>query len=250
LLRAIGEAANCALALSLAALHLRLAGAARAVSIATDAEAVARETGKPLAIAMALYAKSFAIDQSATTLRSTLLTEALELALKVSKTYCPSAVLHALGEVAFESGDPMSALSYARACAVIEYGAPVNPAQAHINIAAYCLALGRIEDARASSRQALAVAQRIGEPMLAAAAFQHLAGVAAARGDAEEAGRLLGASDARRAGMPLRLFTEQSGYDCTISQMRMTLSSENADELMREGYCWGIDYAIDRAALI
>jgi predicted ATPase/DNA-binding SARP family transcriptional activator len=250
LLRAIGDGANCALALSLAALHLRLAREARAVTVAEDAVAVSRDSRKPLAIAMARYAQSFAIDQSATTLRMTLLSEALDLALTVSKTYCPSAVLHALGEAAFESGDPINALSYAQRCAEIEFSAPVYPAQARINIAAYSLILGRIDDAHANSRQALAVAQRIGEPMLAGAAFQHLAGVAATRGDVERAGRLLGASNARRDGMPIRLFTEQTAYDWTISQMRESNAKENVDRLMREGYTWSVDYAIDQAMAV
>jgi predicted ATPase/DNA-binding SARP family transcriptional activator len=248
LLLNVGDSENRALALSLAAMHLRLRNEARASSVAAEAVAVARGSGNDMAIAMALYATSFAIDQRATARRTALLTEALELSREDPSPYHIAAILHALGEVAFESGDPVQALSYAQESALPKPGlAPVNQAQAHITSAAYCLALGKIDEARTTAREALTVARRIGEPMIAAAAFQHLAGIAAARGDAERATRLLGASDARRSEAPARLFTEQTSYDRTSSKIRESLAEDRVNRLMREGYAWAVDHAIEQA---
>jgi predicted ATPase/DNA-binding SARP family transcriptional activator len=250
-LLAVGDEANRALALSLAVMHLRLVGEARAVSVAGDALAAARICGKPLAIAMALYAASFALDQDATVERTALLSEALVLARAAQSPYQPAAILHALGEVAFESGDPMRAVAYARESALPKIGlAPVNQAQALITSAAYCLALGEISEARASARAALIIARRIGEPMIAGAAFQHIAGVAVESGDLERAAHLLGASDARRAEAPPRLFTERTGYDRTIAKIRERLSEADIGPLMQAGFEWSIENAIAQAMTV
>jgi hypothetical protein len=83
--------------------------------------------------------------------------------------------------------------------------------------------------------------------MIAAAALQHIAGIAVACGDAERAARLLGASDARRAGAPRRLFTEQACYDQTSSRVREYLSEERVAFLMREGGGCTFDVAISLA---
>jgi predicted ATPase/DNA-binding SARP family transcriptional activator len=247
-LLAVGDGPNRALALSLAAMHLRVAGEARAAIVAADALMVARECGQPLAIAMALYATSFAIDREATAQRTALLSEALEIARVAPSPYHSAAILHALGEVAFEAGDPVRALSYARESALPKVGlAPVNQAQALITSAAYCLALGEVDEARTAARAALIIAQRIGEPMIAGAAFQHIAGIASARGDVERAAHLLGASDARRADAPPRLFTERADYARTVSKMRERLTEADLGALIRTGFEWGLERAIAQA---
>ena len=246
-----GNERDRALALSLCAMHLRLANEKRTLAVAEEALAVARGTGNEIVTAMALYASSFAIDKNATSQRVAFLTEALELAQTPLNLYYRVVILHALGEVAFEAGDLELALSYAQQGAAVEDGlAPVNRAQAHISCAAYCLALGKDDEARTSSRYALIIARRIGDPMITAAAFQHIAGVAAACGDSERAIRLLGASDARRSGAPPRLLTEQTGHDGTMSSIRERIPEDTMDSLMREGYGWSIDHAIEQALVV
>ena len=123
----------------------------------------------------------------------------------------------------------------------------MNRAQAQINVGAYSLALGRIDEASDAARDALAAAHRTGEPMIASASFQHLAGVAAEREDTRHAARLMGASDAQRAYDQPRLFTEQTGYDQTMKKLRQEFSDTELGSLMREGHAWGIDDAIERA---
>jgi hypothetical protein len=252
LLKATDEnAPRRALALSLAALHLQLAGETRSESLAASGLSIARNCGDPVAIAMALYACAFAIDPGESTARIALLTEALNLARPVSNLYHSAVILHALGEVAFAAGDPAKALAYAQQSVAEQRGhAPINQAQSHISGAAYCLRLGRIDEARMSAQYALTVARRIGEPMIAAAALQHVAGIAVACHDPGRAAQLLGASDAQRAGKPPRLFTEQSGYERTRLQIRERISDDKAVLLMGDGFAWTTDEAIEHAMIV
>lgn len=246
-----GAQANRALALSLAAMHLRLANEERAASVAGSALSAARDSSTPLAIAMAVYATSFTIDPRAANQRTALLTEALELARTVSNLYYSAVILHALAEVAFESGDSATARLYAQESTALQaHIAPLNVAQSQINRAAYCLRLGLIDEARTSSRYALSVARRIGEPMIAAAAFQHVAAIAADCQDTERAARLLGASNAQRVDAPPRLYTEQTSYDLTMAAVRKKLSDSDVDRLLRQGQGWSIDYAMEQAGQV
>jgi ATP/maltotriose-dependent transcriptional regulator MalT len=201
---------------------------------------------------MALHATSFAVKSDVRIQRVAFLNEALEICKEDEHNYHAGAILHALGEVAFEFGDPVLALSYAKESAAMLVGlAPVNQAQAYINCAAYCLSIGKTDEARTAARDALAVARRIGDPMITAGAFQHFAGIATALGDADLAARLLGASNSRRAaGAATRLFTEQTGYDRTIASVREARSQEQIDHLTSEGYGWSVDLAIEQSMLV
>jgi tetratricopeptide (TPR) repeat protein len=245
------DAPRRALALSLAAMHVQLTNGPRAEPFAASALSIARESGDPLGIAMALYARSFSIDRSDSATRIALLTEALNLARPVSNFYHSAVILHALGEVAFATGDAAKALSYSQQSVAEQSGhAPINQAQSHISNAAYCLRLGRIDEARLSAQYALTVARRIGEPMIAASALQHVAGIAAACDDPGRAAQLLGASDARRTGAPPRLFTDQTGYDRTLSRVRERISDDRAGRLRDDGFAWSSDEAIEQAMTV
>lgn len=166
--------------------------------------------------------------------------------------YDRAAVLQALGEVTFAAGDTNEALKYAREGQAIYAGlnAPGYVAQAQINVAAYSLVLGNIDDARDAARGALTAAQRTGDPMIAAAAFQHLAGVAAARGDLHRAAKLLGVSDGLRATAPARLFTEQSGYERTMKMLHAVFADEALYALVAEGRRWMLDDAFEQALAV
>ena len=86
--------------------------------------------------------------------------------------------------------------------------------------------------------------------MIAAAALQHVAGIAVACHDSGRAAQLLGASDAQRAGAPSRLFTEQSGYDRTLSQIKDRLSGDDVRRLMGDGNTWSKDDAVEQAMIV
>jgi predicted ATPase/DNA-binding SARP family transcriptional activator len=250
LLTSPGEEADRALALALAAMHWCLLNAnAKALHAASDAVAAARESGKRTAVGIALYAKSFAVDQRSLDDRRLLLLEALEYCPMSSTVYNRAVVMHALGELAFEGGDPALALEYARQSAntLASPADLLNRAQVDVIVAAYALALGRLDEAVAALRIAFTIARWTGDAMVAAAAFQHLAGVAATRGDADSGARFLGVSDARRGGDHPRLYTEQTGYDRTLLKLRETLNAPQLAALMHEGYEWNVDRAFDAA---
>jgi tetratricopeptide (TPR) repeat protein len=249
--RTLDDKPRLARALGLAAMHLLLADrraeAARAAEAALNA---ARECGNPKVIALGCYAQSFAIDRGSTLDRIALLTEAFDVCRDRSP-FTKALVLYALGEVAFESGDPLAALSYARQSVLAWEGTPssINQAQMQVNIAAYLLALGRDDEARAVAHEALTIAHRLGDPMIAGAGLLHVAGVAAARGDAQRAAQLLGASDACRGPGQPRLFTEKTSYDRTTERVRETLSAHELEGHIRDGRGWSIDHALEQAAV-
>jgi tetratricopeptide (TPR) repeat protein len=250
LFRALGDEQRLSRALGLAAMHLVLAGRrSEAAHVAEDGLRTARASANQKIVAAALYAKSFAVSEGSTAERIGLLTEALDLCRDRSP-FTKAVVLFALGEVAFESGEALEALAYAQRGVLAWDGTPpsVNQAQIQINIAAYLLALGRPGEAHLSAGAALTVAHRIGDPMIAGACFLHFAGVAAAAGDAQRAARLLGASSACRGPDQPRLFTEQTGYIRTLQHLRPALSREELERLVREGYGWSIDDAIEQTS--
>ena len=248
--RSLDDDRNLALALCTLAMHLVLADQlSQALATADEALATARRSRERLAISRALYAKSFCLEPTATDERTTLLREAFEMCRSARVIYDRAAVLQALGEVAFLAGDVDAALEHARACEATYHGldAPGYVAQAQVNVAAYALALGFIDDALAAAQNALAAAERTNDAMIAAAAFQHLAGIAAARGEFELAARLLGVSDARRSAAPPRLFTEQSGYDRTKAILRLAIDGTILEARITEGQHWSRDRTLEEA---
>lgn len=250
LLQSSKQSPQRALAFALAALYLRLAERrAEAEATADRSIATAKRSENVIAISMALYAKAHAVDQKDTALRKRLLLEGLGMVRSTRGPYNRATMLHALGEVAFEAGDAREALTFAQDAIRTYDGfeSPFNLAQVQINVAAYALWLGRIETAQSAAREALAVARRVGDPMIAAAALQHLAGIAISAGDAKRAAQLLGASDAHRGSGPPRLFTEQSGYDRTKSALAATCSERVLRRAMREGREWSADLSVQLA---
>lgn len=248
LLRTLGDGAKLSVALSMVAMHLHLANRhPEADPVASKALEIGRGTDNRLAIAVALYAKSFSVDPAAVSERTAFLTEALEISRSFRSVYPAGAILVALGELAFETGDPASGLRHAReSAATFEAVGSSNMANAKINVAAYSLALGNLDEACAVTRDVLAVAERVADLAIVAAALQHAAGIAAARGDVRRAAQLLGASDKRRvAGQP-RLMTERSGYDKTMAILRASLADAELADLIQEGYAWSLHHAVDQ----
>ena len=253
LFRILGDDRSLVLSLSMAAMHLTLMDRLEAaLTTADEALDVARRCGDRLAVSRSLYAKSFAVRPEAISERKALLIEAYEMCRNAPVIYDRAAVLQALGELTFMSGDADKALRYALEGQATYEGlnAPGYNAQAQVNVAAYSLVLGRLDDALKAAADALSAAQRTSDSMIAAASLLHLATIAATKGDVEQGARFLGASDARRSGAPPRLFTEQSGYDRTIAMLREALMGARLDALMREGSAWTLDHAGGQAKLL
>lgn len=251
--RACGDQEKLCLALSMAAMHLHLANRPEdADRAASEAIGAGQASNTPLALTWALYSKSFTVDRDDFATRTSLLKEALVQCRDAKPVYNRYAVLHALGEVAFASGDAETALAYAHECLAAEVGmvSSNNRAQAQINVAAYSLAVGKIDEARSAAQEALLAATRAGDSMITSAAFENLAAVAAISGDCRLAARLQGYTEAQRpSGLP-RLFTEQSGLTRTNAALRAHFSAKELQVLFDQGRGWSFAQAAEHAKAI
>lgn len=247
LFRITGNTPRLSQALSMAAIYLRLRDRRTdADSAATEAVRLARSSRQDVLLAVALHAKSLTVEPPAIEERTALLTEALAATSPLPGFYARASILTSLAELAFEGGDPIGALSRARqSLAAFKEGVSwANLAQLEVNIAAYSLAVGHVDEAESAARDALAIGRQIGEPMIVATTCEVFAGVAVLRGDWPRAARLLGASDARlETGKP-RLFTEQWVFDWTMQHLRTSLPESELDVLVSEGRVWDVDHAI------
>jgi predicted ATPase len=247
LFRIAGDDTRLSLALSMVAIYRRLTNrSAGADAAASEAAKLARSSERRMLWPLALYATSFLIEPAAIDERKALLTEAFSSASALAAPYARESILMALSELAFEAGDPTSALIQAKECQTACEGfvSWANRAELEINIAAYSLATGERDEADAAARRALAIGRQIGEPMVAATTCLLFAGVAVLRDDLLLAARLLGASDARLARGQPRLFTEQWVYDWTMSHLSNSLPKSEIEALMSEGRSWNVDHAI------
>jgi len=247
LFRITGDTARLSHALSMGALYLRLANRrAEADAAATEAVEHARSSEHKFLLGMAIYAKSFSAEATALDERTALLTEALQATTGFPGMYAPGSIFMALSELAFEAGDAVGALSRAhQSLAAFEVELSwANLAQLKINVAAYSLAVGHVDEADSAARNALAIGRQIGEPMVVAATYQLFAGIATAHRDFARAARLLGASDAQLATGQPRPFTEQWVYDWTLEHLRCSLQENEFEELLAEGRTWNTDRAI------
>jgi tetratricopeptide (TPR) repeat protein len=247
LYRITGDAARLSHALSMVAHYLRLTNRrAEADAAATEAIEHARSSKRRVLLGMALYAKSFSAEATALE-RTALLSEALEATTGFPGSYIRGSILMSLGELLFEAGDPVGALSRARQSRADfeEEISWASLAQVEINMAVYSLAIGHVDEADSAARSALGIGRQIGEPMIVATTCQLFAGIAVTHGDFARAARLLGASDARLVATQPRLFTEQWVYDWTRDHLQRSLPQTEFEELLSEGRTWNTDRAID-----
>jgi hypothetical protein len=106
-------------------------------------------------------------------------------------------------------------------------------AHAGSNLAAYCLALGDLAEARSAARDSLREARSLGLPLYLVNAVEHLAVVGVQAGQVEQAARLLGYCYAwYRAEGITRQGTEKTGNDRLNALLAQVLP-----ELMRNN-CW------------
>lgn len=189
-----------------------------------------------------------------------LLTEALEIA---SATGVGSVnVVINLAELEFRSGNVTKALDLTHE--VIDgyrrKGGDVRRAAAAlVNIAAYSIAQGDYEAARAHARESLDATRDGGWETGTLWALQHLAAVAALRPTSEEfvseersrAARLLGYVDAgvmRTASW--RPYTEQQEYDAITAALCTALGDRTFARLRDEGREWSEERALEHAMLV
>jgi tetratricopeptide (TPR) repeat protein len=166
-----------------------------------------------------------------------------------------------LGELEFERGNAAMALQFADESLEGHRRSDIpNAAMALCNSAAYLVALGNFNDARARAREALA-ASRNGE-FEACLSFTllHLATIAAlrpprnacnTRTDYMRAARLVGYAVAHPSNVKEAWeYTEQHAYDQVSSALERALSADEFAKLMEQGSAWSEDRAVAEAALV
>lgn len=167
-----------------------------------------------------------------------------------------------LAEAEFYGGNVPEALRLADDAlgACREHNDTRNVGLALRNIAAYLIALERYDEARISSREALAASRDTQHDVSIACAVQHIAAIAARQPadatkhveeDRVRAARLLGYVDARlRALEVFREYTDQQEYDKVLAVLRKAFSADRLASLMSEGSDWGEDHAVAEAMLV
>ncbi len=210
----------------------RRLGADRAVASILQGLAYARGQAGDIAEARALYA------------------EALALFKATDADWQVAFVAANLAETEFRTGNGEEALRLAGEA--IAHWRSRNDANSAIttlcNMTAYLVALDRWDEARDCGREALTLARDAQSDVLAVAATQHLAAVAAlhALGDDDHAraARLLGYVDARFTALDVaREYTEQQEYDRMLAALREALGESAMAKLMNEGRSWSDDQA-------
>ncbi|HLY02015.1 MAG TPA: helix-turn-helix domain-containing protein [Candidatus Cybelea sp.] len=163
--------------------------------------------------------------------------EALALTTAHGGSLEATAIRGDLAELEFSAGNPARALEFAEAAAAAARQARAKRVEtsALANAAAYQLVLGDIGGARLAAREALALAQSA-HPMNVAIATQHLATVAALRGDARCGARLRGYVDAWYSAEGCeRDVTERRTYDILMNALRERLAGDEIEALAAEG---------------
>lgn len=164
-------------------------------------------------------------------------TEALAIMRAIGDELDATTIRQNMGELEFSAGNVERALEHAEAAiaGARRANSRHREASALANVAACRLVLGDVEGARLSAREALTLAA--GEqPLVAAIAMQHLATVAALRGDPGGGARLRGYVDTwyRSEGCE-RDLTEWRTDDLLMTELRAQLDDAKIAEFAAEG---------------
>jgi predicted ATPase len=219
---------------------------------AREALVLARELGSRYRIALALRLRSTTIEPSNVVARFEMLAEALDTYRALGDRQGVAFCLEDLADAAFADGDVRRALTHAReAIQVLRHARSPLIGQLLVNISAYALASGEIDEACDAAREALANARAASDARATAWALQRLAGVAAARGDAVRGAALLRAAGAQAAALGLAYsLTEQLAYDGVLELLRATLGGDELERLMTCGAAWSVEHAVAEAMLV
>jgi predicted ATPase/DNA-binding CsgD family transcriptional regulator len=159
-------------------------------------------------------------------------------------------VLGNLGELEFADGHPQDALRAVTASLKITTAGKemANLAIDHNNRAAYLIAVGHLDDARRSAREALRWAKRERNAWNIAVALQHLALIAALDGRWECGALVLGYVNARYKALALeREPTEQWAYERLMAALGDGLTDGEITRLDLEGSALAEDEVTDAA---
>jgi predicted ATPase/DNA-binding XRE family transcriptional regulator len=181
----------------------------------------------------------------------------LEQALTMAREECNllglSTALSRLAEVEFDSGEFAAARRYGAEATEIDGRRNVANAVSadRCDLAAYAIADGDLDDACAQAREVIAMNERVDQPVHLTIAIDHLAVVAALRGDVRRAARLIGYADAMYHRLAYaRQPVEQRGDEQARAVLAVRLSEEEAELLAAEGESLTRDEAVAEALAV
>lgn len=247
----IGDSAGALEGRIIAGRALALLGeAAESQALLRALPETAQGVGRPRLTATALESLAMAtmIAGDVTSSRP-LFAQALSLCEAIGAEVAMANAAANLAGAEFRSGDRETALRLAND-ALEKYRAFSNPREVLLmcNIAAYLVALGRLDEARKEGWQALNMALERQMDVQVTWALQHLAAIAALRYGNDDrravearrrAARILGFVDARLAALDTtRKYTEQQEHAALLALLRDTLGAEELEARLTEGGRW------------
>ncbi|HZV77176.1 MAG TPA: adenylate/guanylate cyclase domain-containing protein [Candidatus Babeliales bacterium] len=144
-----------------------------------------------------------------------------------------------LADLEFRAGNASRALSIANDAIVFfaQRNNLIREANARANAAAYRLALGEVDEVAREARASLALCERLQSPQMTSVAIEHLANVAAARGQGRTAARLSGYVNAWYASEGLeREWTEQQCQHRLVASLDELLPQAELARYLAEGH--------------
>jgi tetratricopeptide (TPR) repeat protein len=166
-----------------------------------------------------------------------LFSQALVVARSQGDEDSVSTIVNNLAEAEFLTGNVKRAIELGReAIARDRTGNPLSLTFGLANVSAYLISIDETEEAHPLAIEALRKSTDLQVPRIIAYAIQHLAAIAAARGDYERAATLLGFTDAslERFASP-REHTEQQEYDAIRKHLNQALGDTRVSELLQRG---------------
>jgi predicted ATPase/DNA-binding CsgD family transcriptional regulator len=223
-----------------------------AIDAAAQALPVMRECNDKAGIANCLRDQgAFAFNRGDVARGRDLYAQGLAISKALGDEVGISMILGHLAELEFSDGHPNEALRVVNEALAIEVPRVVNVgnlANYSCNSAAYQIALGDLDGARAAAHEALRCAREVQHVVTTAIAQQHLALLMALKGQQQSAARLLGYVDTQLNELAIsREPTEKWSYEQLVAALHAKLSDAEIEKLAAEGAAWSEDQAVEEA---
>ena len=171
-------------------------------------------------------------------------------AYKALRSDGTAVVLGNLAELEFGEGQVEQALRLAGEALEIRLPGKNSSllAFSYVNIAAYRVAAGDLDGARAAAREGLRLARQVQRAVQIAIALQHLALLLALLGEVNDAAHLVGYVNVQFEELGYeREATEKWGYEKLMAALHEQLSDAQIEKLAAEGAAWTEDQAVEEA---
>jgi tetratricopeptide (TPR) repeat protein len=174
--------------------------------------------------------------------------EALEAAREIGATDIVGGILNSLGELARLRGDEQAARAYYQESLEAQGSGTQGRAIPLFNLGQLELRAGNLSAARRLHTESLTIALKLGAKSVIAYGLEGLAGVAVLEGQAERAGRLIGAAEALREAIHARIdATDLPQFERTVAATRSTLGEEAFAAVRATGAALPLEQAVQLA---